>query len=87
MLAAPLASAAEAPAVTVRHLRVTYGDLDLGSDAGVNRLYARLRQAAESVCVYATLASVVDQRCAKQALEDAVAAVGNERLRQRLAAK
>jgi len=60
--------------------RVRYGDLNLSNDAGVAHLYARLRHAADQVCELGSFRDIVDQGCATQALDAAVAAVGNERL-------
>jgi UrcA family protein len=59
--------------------RVRYGDLNLSSDAGVANLYARLRGAAKQVCLYSSF-RMTDQGCVANALEVAVAKVGNERL-------
>jgi UrcA family protein len=60
--------------------RVRYGDLNLASDAGVAHLYARLQSAANRVCESTSFPDVIDHRCAAQALDGAVAAVGNDRL-------
>ena len=46
MTSAALAVAPAAPAAVT----VSYGDLDLAKEAGVEQLYARLRRAAQSVC-------------------------------------
>lgn len=68
----------------VRTARVSYADLDLSRDAGVERLYARLKAAAESTCGQADnrdLGALADQqRCVSNALRRAVQQVHSERL-------
>ena len=87
-LAAGLALSGVAAASTrddVPSIVVRYGDLNLGSTAGIARLHARLRNAAATVC------SALDNRrlgvrkqydlCVAGALTQSVDAVGNENLR------
>lgn len=68
-------------------VRVQYADLDLTRDPGVERLYARLRQAADSVCALPgtrDLASRAHEAsCRSRALDEAVARVHNARLTAR----
>ncbi len=86
-LIAASALAAPAPLPDAPAVRVRYAELDLGKDAGVERLYTRLRHAAEDVC------GRVDGRdpairaahdaCARQALDHAVDDVHSARLSAR----
>jgi UrcA family protein len=70
---------ADTPSVVVR-----YADLNLNSPAGVLKLHARLRSAAQDVC--STLDSRVlglleqYESCVADAIAQSVAAVGNESL-------
>lgn len=50
LLAALPAARAGEPAAERTSVRVRYDDLDLATDIGVHRLYARLQQAAARVC-------------------------------------
>jgi len=68
-------------APVARSARVAYGDLNLAADAGVSALYLRLRVAARQVCESGLFRDVVDRHCASQALDQAVASVGNGRLK------
>jgi UrcA family protein len=67
------------PSVVVR-----YGDLNLTSQAGVLRLHARLRSAAQGVCspLDSRVLGLLEQyqSCVADALSQSVAAVGNESL-------
>jgi UrcA family protein len=76
------AGAVDAPAV-----RVSYAELDLTKDAGVERLYTRLKHAAEQVCGSADnrdLATLRHQeRCTQRALDRAVEDVHSARLTAR----
>ena len=66
-----------------RSARVGYADLNLASDTGVDRLYARLRKASNEVCGTAAFNRVgagPDHDCATKALDDAVKAVDNDKL-------
>ena len=67
--------------------RVTYAELDLTKDAGVERLYARLRQAAEQVCGSADIRELgrfyEQQACVQRALDRAVEDVHSARLTAR----
>jgi UrcA family protein len=83
-----LASTAFAATSTeVPSVRVNYSELDLGKDAGVERLYARLRHAAEKVCGGADnrdLAALRHQQaCVRASLDRAVEAVHSSRLTAR----
>jgi UrcA family protein len=58
-------------------LEVRFGDLDLGKEAGVASLYARLRNAAEQVCdlglgAQALFLSSSQRACVTAALDQAV---------------
>ena len=71
---------------TRRSVTVSYGDLNLANPAGVERLYQRLRQAANQVCdnlkVYSLAAHSAPsyRKCTKQAVEEAVASINNRSL-------
>ena len=75
-------TSSEGPAV-----RVSYSELDLSKDAGVERLYARLRQAAKQVCGSADNRDFVALRekdaCVRAALDRAVESVHSARLSAR----
>ncbi len=76
------AATTDAPAV-----RVAYSELDLGKDAGVERLYARLRHAAEQVCGSVDNRDLLAQRhqeaCVRASLDRAVESVHSSRLTAR----
>ena len=76
------ATATEAPSV-----RVSYSELDLNKDAGVERLYARLRHAADQVCGNVDNRDLVAGRyreaCVRAALDRAVEQVHSARLTAR----
>ena len=81
--AAGAATQSDAPTV-----RVQFADLDLAHDAGVDRLYARLRHAAQAVCsTHADIrdirATVAQETCARAALDRAVADIHSSRLSSR----
>ncbi len=63
---------------------VRYGDLDLATEAGTARLYQRISAAAERVCPSADARDLkraqVARSCQAEAIERAVASVGNARL-------
>ena len=63
-----------------REAHVAYADLNLSNDAGVTRLYARLKNASTEVCAAPTAAPRLDKRCETRALDQAVADVHNDRL-------
>ncbi len=71
-------------AVDVRSVTVRYTDLNLNTAAGVDALYARLRDAASAVCSHHAgrgLADVVAWRdCYRQALSAAVNSVQSRAL-------
>ncbi len=75
-------TSAEVPAV-----RVNYSELDLSKDAGVERLYARLRHAAEQVCGNVDHRDLVAGRqrdaCVRASLDRAVEQVHSARLTAR----
>jgi UrcA family protein len=84
-----LAGAAAAPAP--RTVKLSYSDLDLGTDSGVEALYQRLREAARYAC---NPSDTIDGRsqvsfevCKVEALERAVAHIGNARLTARFERK
>ncbi len=64
--------------------RVRYGDLDLAREDGIQTLYSRVRAAARRVCEVGVSRDVVLQaqsrRCAENAVENAVARLGNPRV-------
>jgi UrcA family protein len=74
--------AADAPSV-----RVSYSDLDLTKDAGVDRLYARLRRASGSVCGTSDIRDLHNtsrqRACVARALDGAVEAVHSAKLSAR----
>jgi UrcA family protein len=76
------ATVSDAPSV-----RVSYSELDLTRDAGIERLYARLRHAAAEVCGSADIrdlgALARQESCARQALDRAVEDVHSARLTAR----
>ena len=86
-LLASIAPAAPAPRVVT----VSYADLDLGTDSGIETLYQRLRTAARTACNPAdTLdgrSQVAFEVCKVEALERAVAQLANARLIARLKGK
>jgi UrcA family protein len=76
------ATTTEAPAA-----RVQYSELDLSKDAGVERLYARLKHAAEQVCGGADIRDLAalhqQELCVQKALDRAVEDVHSARLTAR----
>ena len=86
-LLAGTAAAAPAP----RTVTVSYADLDLGTDGGVEALYRRLRTTARSACNPSdTLdgpSQVSFEVCKVAALDRAVAHIGSARLTARLKGK
>jgi hypothetical protein len=88
-LAAALALSGYASASTPKNLPsvvVKYGDLNLDSEAGVKKLHARLRNAAERVCspLDSRVLGLREQyeRCVTDAITQSVTAVGNPSLIQ-----
>ena len=84
MTSAALAAALAAPATVT----VSYSDLDLSKEAGVERLYARLRRAAQSVCgpdtdIRDLAGTAIRDACVAKALAKAVEATHNDRLSAR----
>jgi UrcA family protein len=80
-------TAIAAPHTESRAATVNYADLDLESTAGIEALYARIRSAAKRVCgttEFLDLAARADMSaCRSAAVDEAVAAVGNEALAAR----
>ena len=81
------AALAAAPA-TPASVTVSYRDLDLNKEAGVEQLYARLRRAAQAVCGPDTdirdLGRTASRKaCIAKALAEAVEATHNDRLSAR----
>jgi UrcA family protein len=76
------AAVADAPAV-----RVSYSDLDLAKDAGVERLYVRLKNAATQVCGSVDIRDLAalgrQETCVQQALDRAVEDAHSARLTAR----
>jgi UrcA family protein len=68
----------------VRSYKVSYAELNLSNEPGVEELYGRIRRAARRVCnrgQRVTLSTVVQEReCRADAIADAVAQVKNARL-------
>ena len=68
---------------------VTYQDLNLNTDAGVQVLYKRIHRAAKQVCGGAEVRDLQGVRareaCEQRAMDEAVAAVNNQKLTQRVA--
>lgn len=70
-------------------VRVSYADLNLSREAGLQTLYGRLRAASYSVCGSRSLIEAgsldqlaVNKRCFNKALSKAVARIGNEKLNE-----
>jgi len=81
------ASPAAAPSVSVR-----YGDLDLSTDQGVNKLYARVAAAARHVCadgldIRDLAAYAAERACETHAIDSAVQQVQAPKVAARLAAR
>jgi UrcA family protein len=76
------AADADAPSV-----RVSFADLDLTRDAGVERLYTRLRRAAGSVCgdtdIHDMRRAARHRACVARAVGDAVESAHNSKLTAR----
>jgi UrcA family protein len=74
----------------VATMRVSYADLDLMRDTGVERLYARLRRAADSVCgdadIRDLLAIARKRECMAHALDGAIEQAHSAKLTARHAA-
>jgi len=70
--------------VVTRSVVVAYGDLDLSAPAGAQTLYVRLRSAARTVCAPRDTRVAELRRdwsqCVDDALDNAVAATGIERV-------
>ena len=68
---------------------VSYQDLNLKTDAGVQVLYKRIEGAAKQVCGVLEIRDLQGVRahkaCVQRAMDDAVAAVNNQMLTQRVA--
>jgi UrcA family protein len=85
-LSAPIVDGARAdPGRTeTRSIKVRYDDLDLTKEAGIQRLYLRLKLAARQVCGSPDTRQPADvrdrRRCVDQALGTAVTELGNARL-------
>ena len=86
-----LLAGAVAAAPAPRTVKVSYADLDLGTDGGVEALYQRLRTAARAACNPSDTidgpSQVSFEVCKVEALERAVAQIGNARLTARLKGK
>jgi UrcA family protein len=83
VMAAGTAGAATAGS-DVPSVVVKYGDLTLGTDGGVNRLYRRIVSAAERVCPDSPIRDLGAQHqvdvCRKQAVARAIQHIDNSRL-------
>ena len=78
-------NAQEAKAHEKRVISVRYDDLNLETDQGVRRLYGRLRIAANDVCgvqpgLVLLELRVIELRCVRGAIADAVAKVNRPQL-------
>jgi UrcA family protein len=77
---------AASPTVDAHSIKVSYADLDIRTDSGLQKLYARVVAAAESVCpapVSGDFNSPVLHRireCRASAIERAVEKIDNQRL-------
>jgi UrcA family protein len=85
--AVPFAAGA-APLAEIPTVRVQFADLDISHDAGVERLYSRLRQASQAVCsthadMHDIRAIVAQKSCAAAALDRAVSDIHSSRLSAR----
>jgi len=70
-------------------VKVSYADLDLSSNAGLQILYSRLKTASQSVCGTHSLIEagsleqvIENKRCYSKALSKAVAKIDNEKLNE-----
>jgi UrcA family protein len=82
-LAATLPIAALHAATELPIVRVTFGDLNLGTPAGVSALYKRLQRGAARYCepvIIGTLPSVEFNRCVKDAVATTVKKIDNTKL-------
>ncbi len=79
-----VAAHAAPPAHTEPQALVRYADLDLGTEGGVAKLYQRIARAASRVCPGSESRELqrakLARACQTEAIERAVAAVGNTRL-------
>ncbi len=85
-----IGSAALSTGSGVYEISVTYSDLDLTSDSGVESLYTRLRYAALRACGTTSVTelgsiekAVDNKRCQSEFMTSAVAKVNNEKLSDR----
>lgn len=81
------AEAAPPASIETRSVAVSYADLDLNREAGVQALYQRLRLAAKQACGSVDTRDLASrtgwQKCREVALANAVAQLGNERVAAR----
>jgi UrcA family protein len=86
-----LLAGAVAAAPAPRSVKLSYADLDLRTDGGVEALYQRLRAAARAACNPSNTidgsSQVSFELCKIEALERAVEHIGNVRLTLRLKGK
>jgi UrcA family protein len=78
-----LTARAEASADEAYSLTVQFADLDLNGDAGIAKLYVRIRSAARRVCeqqLYDPQATPTYAGCVKRAVSAAVARIDTPRL-------
>ncbi|MBS0395111.1 MAG: UrcA family protein [Proteobacteria bacterium] len=79
--------AAPAPLPETPVVHVSYAELDLAKDAGVERLYTRLRHAADDVCGHVDgrdlAIGAAHDACVREALDRAVDDVHSARLSAR----
>ena len=78
------AGAALASPVNAPRQVVQYDLASLSTDAGARAVYARIARAAARVCPnnYSLMTSSLVQECRDQAIANAVAKIGNQRLAQ-----
>src|SRR5262249_21657775 len=83
LIGSAAASAAERPAA----VRVAFADLNLATDAGVEQLYTRLRNASDQVCGVGSIrelkAFAIASACAAATLSNAVEQVHSDKLSAR----
>lgn len=79
MLLLALATAALPASASELSMKLAYGDLDLGTAAGVKALYARIHSAANQVC-YPQVTYPGYYHCVTTAMANAVQSVGQPAL-------
>ena len=81
-----IGTAGAAPVSEAPSVKVSYGDLNLASDAGTQALYSRIVSAARDVCFARDVdnrdlgAMAASRSCVNTAIANAVSTIHNERL-------